>query len=147
MEIRLIMYVTNVIILAHYVAIFTAVISVTSTLIEYYKAISASAKMDIMMTVHNYVWNAVIFVKLVTVLIKTNVYLANYQIFEKFNKIINVYVLHITSILTKLLSVTNSIILAIHVMDWNKTNVYHVILWIFELLFLIKILANVIQDI
>ena len=76
------MYVTNVIILAHYVAILTVVISVTSTLIEYYKAISVNAKMDIMMTVHNYVWNAVIFVKLVTVLIKTNVYLANYQIFE-----------------------------------------------------------------
>ena len=51
----LIMYVTNVIILAHYVAILTVVISVTSTLIEYYKAISVNAKMDIMMTVHNYV--------------------------------------------------------------------------------------------
>ena len=51
----LITYVTNVIILAHYVGILIVVISVTKTLIEYYKPISVNARMAIMMAVHNYV--------------------------------------------------------------------------------------------
>jgi hypothetical protein len=55
MQTILIMYVINVIITAHYVAILIVVICVTKTLIEYCKAIGVNAKTVIMMTVHNYV--------------------------------------------------------------------------------------------
>ena len=55
MQTILIIYVINVIIPAHYVAILLVVICVTKTLIEYCKAIGVNAKTVIMMTVHNYV--------------------------------------------------------------------------------------------